>query len=87
MFDRIAWSTGEVLAHTIGRADEIGLEVELLPPWYDVDEGATLNQLCEELFLSRRRDGNYPAPHTRAYLATLIESRRVFPELAARTTI
>lgn len=87
LFDRIAWSTGEVLAHTIERAAEIGLEVELLPLWYDVDDGATLNRLCEELFLSRRRDGNYPAPHTREYLATLIESRRIFPELAGRTTI
>jgi len=87
LFDRIAWSTGEVLAHTIERAAEIGLEVELLPLWYDVDDGATLNRLCEELFLSRRRHGNYPAPHTREYLATLIESRRIFPELAGRTTI
>lgn len=41
----------------------------------------------EELFLSRRRDDNYPAPHTREYLATLIESRRIFPKLAGRTTI
>jgi len=87
LFDRIAWSTAEVLAHTIERAAEIGLEVELLPPWYDVDDGATLNQLCEELFLSRQRGGNYPAPHTREYLAKLIGSQRIFPKLAGRTTI
>ncbi len=87
LFDRIAWSTAEVLAHTVERAAEIGLEVEMLPLWYDVDDGATLNQLCEELFLSRRQDGNYPAPHTRQYLATLIESQRIFPELAGRTRI
>lgn len=85
LFDRIAWSTGEVLAHTIERAAEIGLEVRLLPAWYDVDNAATLNQLCEELFLSSQRDGNYFAPHTRAYLSSLIESGRIFPSLAGRT--
>lgn len=80
LFDRIAWSTSEVLAHTIERADEIGLEVKLLPRWYDVDDARTLDQLCKELFLSAERDGNYPAPHTREYLAKLIESRRIFKE-------
>lgn len=87
LFDRIAWSTAEVLAHTVERAGEIGLEVELLPTWYDVDDSASLNQLCEELFLSHQRDGNYPAPYTREYLAKLIESKRIFPELAGHTTI
>ncbi len=87
LFDRIAWSTADVLAHTIERAAEIGLEVRLLPSWYDVDNATTLRQLCEELFLSRRRDGNYPAPYTREYLARLIESRRIFPELAGLTNI
>lgn len=86
LFDRIAWSTADVLAHTIERAAEIGLEVELLTPWYDVDDAATLTQLCEELFLSRRRDGNYPAPRTREYLAKLIESSRIFPQLGGHTT-
>jgi rSAM/selenodomain-associated transferase 1 len=87
LFDRIAWSTSEVLAHTVERAAEIGLEVELLPPWYDVDDAATLNQLCQELFLSSQRDGNYLAPCTREYLAKLIESHRIFPELAGHITI
>ena len=84
LFDRIAWSTSEVLAHTIERADEIGLEVKLLPTWYDVDDGPTLDQLCKELFLSSGWDGNYFAPHTRAYLAKLIESQRIFTELTER---
>lgn len=86
LFDRIAWSTSEVLAHTVERAAEIGLEVKLLPQWYDVDDAPTLNQLCKELFLSPRQDGNYPAPHTREYLAKLIKSRRIFPEFAGHTT-
>jgi rSAM/selenodomain-associated transferase 1 len=87
LFDRIAWSSAEVLAHTVERAAEIGLEVKLLPSWYDVDDATTLSQLCEELFLSGQGDGNYPAPCTRDYLAGLIESQRIYPELAGHTTI
>src|SRR5437016_6195487 len=36
LFERIAWSTESVLAHTIERAVDINLPVELLPTWYDV---------------------------------------------------
>jgi hypothetical protein len=73
LFDRIAWSTADVLAHTVERAAEIGLEVEMLPRWYDVDDAETLNRLCEELFATHQQDGAYSAPHTRAFLAALIE--------------
>ena len=85
LFDRIAWSTADVLAHTVERAAEIGLEVEMLPRWYDVDVAATLNRLCEELFATHRQDGAYAAPHTHAFLAALIEkegSQRVCPKLS-----
>src|SRR2546422_2507093 len=51
LFERIAWSTADVLAHTIERAAEIDLTVDLLPTWYDVDDAATLRLLCEELSL------------------------------------
>jgi hypothetical protein len=81
LFDRIAWSTADVLAHTLERAAEIDLEVELLPRWYDVDDAATLDQLCKELFACRNSDGAYPAPYTRNYLVTLIEAGRILPEL------
>jgi glycosyltransferase A (GT-A) superfamily protein (DUF2064 family) len=79
LFERIAWSTADVLAHTIERAAEINLPVELLPTWYDVDDSATLRLLCEELsLLSDGRDGSvqfhggFDASHTREYLAGLI---------------
>jgi rSAM/selenodomain-associated transferase 1 len=79
LFERIAWSTADVLAHTIKRAAEINLPVELLPMWYDVDDAATLRLLCEELcLLSNGHDsraqfrGGFEAPHTRNYLAGLI---------------
>src|SRR5713226_5830961 len=79
LFERIAWSTADVLAHTIERAAEIGLPVELLPTWYDVDDAATLRMLCDELSLSSDEQdtraqfsGGFAAPHTRDYLAGLI---------------
>jgi uncharacterized protein len=80
LFERIAWSTADVLAHTIERAAEIHLAVETLPSWYDVDDAATLRLLCDELSLSsdgthtrsRFRDG-FAAPHTRKYLTSLLK--------------
>jgi rSAM/selenodomain-associated transferase 1 len=77
LFDRIAWSTAEVLAQTIERAREINLPVELLPLWYDVDDAAALRLLCGELFpsLDGHRNsfvGGYAAPQTRDYLVRLI---------------
>src|SRR5713226_2886165 len=74
LFERIAWSTAEVLSHTIERAAEINLPVEFLPTWYDVDDAATLRLLCEDLLLlSDGHDdraqfrGGFEAPHTRKY--------------------
>jgi uncharacterized protein len=80
LFERIAWSTADVLAHTIKRAADIDLPVELLPMWYDVDDAATLHLLSQELGLSSnggnnrvRYEGGYVAPITRKYLAELIK--------------
>ena len=79
LFERIAWSTADVLAHTIDRAANINLPVEMLPTWYDVDDAATLRLLSEELGLSPNEvathhayQGGYDAPFTRNYLAELI---------------
>ena len=87
LFDRIAWSTADVLAHTIERAEEIGIRVDLLPNWYDVDDAASLNRLCEELFETSPRGGAYPAPATRAFLDQLIKrdaSQNIFPSRSQR---
>ena len=80
LFERIAWSTADVLAHTIERAADIKLPVELLPMWYDVDDAATLRLLSEELGLSPNGAGSpsryecgYDALFTRNYLAELIK--------------
>jgi len=79
LFERIAWSTADVLAHTTERAAEIDLPIELLPTWYDVDDIATLRLLCDELSLlsdghhsQAQFQGGFDAPHTRNYLAELI---------------
>ena len=87
LFNEIAWSTSDVLASTKQRAAEIALPVELLPPWYDVDDAETLSRLCEELFASSAANGAYAAPHTRAFLEAIIQSegvQRICPNLPSR---
>ena len=72
LFEQIDWSTERVFAQTLERAREIGLETELLPTWYDVDDAATLDRLRRELTApSRPNRGWYDAKHTRAYLESL----------------
>src|ERR1700704_4087175 len=38
VFEDITWSTERVAEQTLERAREIGLDVHILPPWYDVDD-------------------------------------------------
>ena len=90
LFNEIAWSTSEVLACTRQRAAGINLPVEMLPPWYDVDDADTLNRLCQDLFFSESLDGSYPAPHTRAFLDSIIKTegpQRICPKLSTRMSI
>src|SRR5918996_1669352 len=87
LFNGIAWSTSDVLAHTRQRAAEIDLPVEMLPPWYDIDDAETLDRLCQELFLTPSLNGAYPAPHTRAFLESVIKTeglQRICPKLSGR---
>ena len=71
LFEQIDWSTERVLAQTLERAREIGLDAELLPAWYDVDDAATLERLRLELAGQARVRQAYDAKHTRGYLASL----------------
>ena len=85
LFNEIAWSTSDVLARTTQRAAEIDLPVELLPPWYDVDDADTLSRLCEELLFTSSLNGAYAAPHTRAFLDSIIKTeglQRICPKLS-----
>jgi rSAM/selenodomain-associated transferase 1 len=77
-FQRISWSTGSVLGETLTRCREAGLEVVILPTWYDVDDAATLHTLTEELlnntppvFGEQRAIDGYPAPYTRDLLLAM----------------
>lgn len=49
MFEDIAWSTERVGEQTRARASEIGLDVEVLPLWYDVDDIDDLRLLHAQL--------------------------------------
>lgn len=74
-FERITWSTELVLSETLDRCREAGLEVILLPMWYDVDDAHTLDMLSDELLNasapSFAHEMGYAAPHTRQFLLDL----------------
>ncbi len=72
LFERIDWSTERVLEQTLERAREIGLQAELLPTWYDVDDGSTLERLRRELLAAPdESSAGYNAKHTRKCLQSL----------------
>jgi hypothetical protein len=75
MFQDIAWSTECVAEQTLARANEIGLGVDVLPLWYDVDDVQDLRLLYKQL----RRDNGAPAvgrlrPHEAHYSKALLQS-------------
>ncbi|MCJ2071737.1 TIGR04282 family arsenosugar biosynthesis glycosyltransferase [Methylobacterium sp. J-030] len=49
LFTDIPWSTGDVLRLTRARAVDGGLEVAMLPLWYDIDDAETLGLLQAEI--------------------------------------
>ena len=81
MFARIAWSTGTVAAATAGRARGIGLPMERLGTWFDVDDREGLQRLVQDLdaaggvpghTLGRgRADAPFAAPSTARCVAAL----------------
>jgi uncharacterized protein len=52
LFADMPWSTERVLETTLARAQALGLRVELLPRWFDVDTEADLRRLCEDIALT-----------------------------------
>jgi uncharacterized protein len=83
LFEKIDWSTEQVLEQTVARAKEIRLEVHFLPTWYDVDDWVTLRRLCHEFFeVNATRPDAFPAPATRGYLEELLKREgrdRIWP--------
>jgi uncharacterized protein len=70
LFADIAWSTSDVAAATRTRADELGLDVVMLPAWYDVDDAASLARLIADDAdeAPPRVPTPYAAPATRAWI-------------------
>ncbi|HVR57050.1 MAG TPA: TIGR04282 family arsenosugar biosynthesis glycosyltransferase [Pseudolabrys sp.] len=62
LFQDITWSTEQVAEQTLERAREIGLDVHILPEWYDVDDLQSLRMLHEEI----RSRAELPHAHTPA---------------------
>jgi uncharacterized protein len=75
LFDDVAWSTDAVARQTRERAAEIGLDVHMLPEWYDVDDVASLQTLRREVIEGRAFASELsPAPgsHAAALLGSLL---------------
>jgi hypothetical protein len=67
LFSGLRWGGPDVLAETLRRAENAGLALRLLPPWYDVDTGEDLGRLRVDL----ARLPADAAPATRAALAAI----------------
>jgi hypothetical protein len=75
LFEQIDWSTERVLNQTMQRAADIGIDVKLLPRGYDVDDGASLRRLCNEIQAEQRADS--VARSTRQFLAALVAQKKL----------
>ena len=72
MFARIAWSTGTVAAATTERAGEIGLPLEQLGAWFDIDDRDGLQRLVREAAgPTRGAEQPFAAPSTARCMAGL----------------
>ena len=67
LYAGIAWSTGVVAAQTVARAEGLGLEIESLGAWFDVDDPEGLARLLAPA----AGDAPYAAPATRRCMAAL----------------
>jgi glycosyltransferase A (GT-A) superfamily protein (DUF2064 family) len=77
LFAEIPWSTSSVAAKTSERAREIGVRLDHVGTWYDVDRIEDLARLAEDL----ERDGS-SCPRTRMLLrewAPTFEKRGILP--------
>jgi len=72
VFAGITWSTAAVFAETVEAAEKAGIEVVMLPLWYDVDDAQTLEMLKDELLNvimpPFAKIAGYVAKHTRRAL-------------------
>ena len=73
MFEDIEWSTEAVAEQTLDRAQELNLDVHVLPTWYDVDDVQSVRDLYLELSSPKTAQSAEPynAPHTAVLLRRL----------------
>jgi rSAM/selenodomain-associated transferase 1 len=86
MFDGIEWSTSRVADQTMARAREIGLDVHVLAPWYDVDDIDALRILHAELNAGHSFHDAL-APHRASHTAELMQSLLLTTDLAQRLNV
>ncbi len=86
LFEDIAWSTEHVAGETLERAREIGLDVYMLPVWYDVDDIEGLRRLAGEVCRPRspRPAPNGHEPHHPVETALLMQRLWVDGEFTRR---
>ena len=86
LFDDIAWSTERVAGETLERARGIGLDVHMLPVWYDVDDIEGLRRLVGEVYRphSRGRERDPHVPHHPVETALLMQRLWVDGEFTRR---
>lgn len=66
LFRNVEWSTPRAYRQTASNAARLGLRVLELPRWYDVDTGADLLRLRDDLLSGE--EARTRAPHTREWL-------------------
>ena len=72
LFSTIRWSSEWTRADTVAAAERLGLRVELLDPWYDVDDKTGFERLREEL---ATETGGRRAPATKQVLSAVLGSK------------
>ena len=86
LFEDIAWSTERVAAQTLERARDIGLDVHMLPVWYDVDDIEGLHRLAGEVYRPRSAESDVDGhePHHPVETALLMQRLWVDGEFTRR---
>ncbi len=86
LFEDIAWSTEHVAGETLERARDIGLDVYMLPVWYDVDDIEGLRRLAGEVWRPRsaKSDVDGHEPHRPVETALLTQRLWIDGEFTRR---
>jgi hypothetical protein len=71
IFENIRWGTPEVLERTCEAAEALGIAVERIAPWYDVDSPGDLSRVWRSVTAAG------DARHTRCWLAAAPSEVRV----------